>query len=88
MVVVIIDNVCITVHKLEKHSPVARDSNGILPFFITCQFVKKGTRVIHVFYFICGIQSVENPFKSSRLLWPNTFLFAGVEKVFEAFVFK
>jgi len=60
MIIVVINNIGIAVNKFKKYSPVAGYFYCMKALFVAAQLVKKRTRIIHIFYFVCGIKPVKN----------------------------
>jgi hypothetical protein len=88
MVIIVIYNVCITINKLKKNSPIAGYLNCIKSLFIAAQLMKEGARVIHILYFICGIETIEDSFKPFCMFRLYSFLAPCEEKFLNAFMFK
>ena len=88
MVVVVIDNIGITINKFEKNPPVAGCFYSILIFFVSRQLVEIRTGIIHIFYFIRSIKPIKNPFQSVSMLRVYAFFIASIEEVFQAFMFE
>lgn len=88
MVIIIIDNIGVTVNKLKKYAPIAGYPYCIKAALITAQLMKERTRVIHILYFTRGIKSIKDSFKPAGMLRFNSLLAPGVEKVLQPFIFK
>jgi len=44
-------------------------------FFVTTQLVEERARVIHVFYFTCGIKPIKDSFKSIGMFRHNSLIY-------------
>jgi len=88
MIIIIINDIGITVYKLEKHAPIAGYFNCIKSLFVATQLMEKGTRTIHVLYLAGGIKAIKNAFKPTRMFRLYSFLAPRVKKVLQAFMFK
>ncbi len=88
MIIIVIDNVCIAIYELEKNSPITGYIYSIVVFFISLKFVQIRSWIIHIQYFICGIQSVKNSLKPSRLVRLNALLLPRIEIFLKTFMLK
>jgi hypothetical protein len=64
MVIVIIDNIGVTIHKFKEYTPIAGYFYCMKALFIATQLVEKRTWVIHIFYFTDNFIKEETVFSS------------------------
>ena len=88
MVIVIIDNIGVTINKFKEYTPIARYFYCIKALFVATQLVEERTWVIHIFYFTCGIKPIKDSFKPIGMFRLNASLATCIKKVLQAFMFK
>ncbi len=82
MIVIIIDNICVSIDEPKEYPPIAGYFDCMKAFFITTQLVKERTWIIHIFYFCCRIKTVKYYREPICMFWSNTLLTACIIKVF------
>jgi hypothetical protein len=88
MVIVVVDKISVTINKFEEDTPIAGYFYRMEALFIAAQPVEERTRVMHIFYFACGIQAIKYSFKPIGMFGLDAPLAAGIEKVLQAIMFK
>ena len=74
MVIVVIDNIGVTINKFKEYTPIAGYFHCIKVLFVAAQLVEARTRVIHIFYFTSSIKPIKDSFKSIGLFRLNSSL--------------
>lgn len=88
MEIIVVDKIGVTINKLKKYPPIARYFHCMKTLLVATQLVEKRTRIIHIFYFTCGIEPIKDSFKPIGMFRLNASLATGIEKVLQAFMFK
>jgi hypothetical protein len=88
MVIIVINNICITINKLKKYSPIAGNFHCIKSFFISALLVMEGSRVFHILDFTCGIETIKDPFKPVCVFRLYSFFASRAKKILQPFMFK
>lgn len=88
MIVLIIDDKCIAVDKLECYPPVARYVYGPNSILLWIQQMETRAWVTHIFNIHCSIQAIENTLQFISMFWLDAFLGAVIKEIFKSFVRK
>jgi len=88
MVIVIIDNIGVTINKFKEYTPIAGNFDCMKVLFVAAQLVEERTRVIHIFYLTCSIKPIKDSFKPLGMFRPYSSRAPRIKKVLQAFMFK
>ncbi len=88
MIVLIVNNIGISVFKTECESPIAADLNAPDAFFVSLQLVEICAWNIHSLDFFSTVEAVEQCRQLIFVLGLYTTRIVVVEKTFQAFVVK
>jgi hypothetical protein len=88
MIIVVINDICITIYEFEEDSPVAGHSDRMLIFQISSKLMQICPREIHIFDVIGAISSIQYSFSFISMFRPDAFLIPCIKEVFKPFMFE